>query len=75
MWGIFKKLRIPDKIEFIKKEETGTNGVSTYYYTKKNGSHVSNSLSYNKSTALATFNKIKNGISLESEEVLETEFI
>ena len=75
MWGIFKKSRTLDKIEFIKREEVDSNGVRTYYYTKKNGLYVGDSVSSNKSTALATFNKIKNGIPLESEETLETEYI
>ena len=78
MWAVFKKPireKSKDKIEFIKREEFYSGTLHIRYFTKKNGSYVSNSMSSDESEALIAFNKVKNGILLESEEVLETEFI
>lgn len=63
-----------DKFEFIEDIEEGEYG-NTTYYTRKNGSFVTNSLSRNKSVALKLFNRLSNGEKLETKIVLETKYL
>ena len=62
-----------NEFTFCKQTEITTDGIKTYYLTRKNGELVSNSLSSNMEKAKSVFNEIVNlGGELKKEEVLET---
>ena len=62
-----------NEFTFCKQTEITTDGVKTYYLTRKNGELVSNSLSSNMEKAKTVFKEIVNlGGELKKEEVLET---
>lgn len=62
-----------NEFTFCKQTEITTDGVKTYYLTRKNGELVSNSLSSNLAKAKSVFKEIvKLGGELKKEEVLET---
>lgn len=62
-----------DEFTFCKQTEITTDGVKTYYLTRKNGELVSNSLSSNLEKAKSVFKEIvKLGGEMKKEEVLET---
>ncbi len=62
-----------NEFTFCKQTEITTDGVKTYYLTRKNGELVSNSLSSNLEKANSVFKEIvKLGGELKKEEVLET---
>lgn len=62
-----------NEFTFCKQTEITTDGVKTYYLTRKNGELVSNSLSSNLEKAKSVFKEIvKLGGEMKKEEVLET---
>ena len=62
-----------NEFTFCKQTEITTDGVKIYYFTRKNGELVSNSLSLNMEKAKSVFKEIINlGGELKKEEVLET---
>lgn len=60
-----------NKFELIKVVNPGINGTEIYWYTQKNGSMVSNSLTFDEEKAKDFFDKlVSNAIPKKTEEVI-----